>query len=143
MMRISNMVASILIGFALISPQAHAQPRVDSRNMYERILVVVSFEGAGMPEDPRRSMYAPAPATLKSAVATRTGIIGYTHVLSDDGKYALVEFIARDRSAFQAILADKSVKCFVKGRDKLEDAVAEFKKYKKNVDVSGFGVRMP
>jgi hypothetical protein len=111
--------------------------------MYERILTVVPLQGSGSPEEPRRPMYAPAPATLKSAVATRSGIIGYTYVLSDDGKYALVEFIARDRSAFQAILADKSIKCFVKGRDKLEDAVAEFQKYKKNVDVSSFGVRMP
>jgi hypothetical protein len=31
----------------------------------------------------------------------------------------------------------------VKGKDRLEDALAEFKKYKKNVDVSSFGVRMP
>jgi hypothetical protein len=94
-MKIGTIVATISVALAALTPLVSAQPRVDSRNMYERILTIVPLQGAGTPEDPRRPMYAPAPATLKSAVATRTGIIGYTHVLSDDGKYALVEFIAR------------------------------------------------
>jgi len=56
--------------------------------------------------------------------ASRTGIIGYTYVLSDDGQFALVEFVARDASAFQHILAgingnlnvNVNVKAFRKGR---------------------------
>ena len=120
------------------------QPRVPPRQMYERIMVVVPLVGKGTASDPMRPMYAPAPS---SAVPTggaakapaRTGIIAFTHVLSDDGKFALCEFVARDRSAFNAILADPTAKSFVKGVHSLTDAVTEFKKYKKDFDIDKFG----
>ena len=73
----------------------------------------------------------------------RTGILAYHFEESDDHKSALVEFVAADRAAFNTILADKSVKSFLKGRDKHEDAEAEFKKYKKNFDPQQFFVRVP
>ena len=73
----------------------------------------------------------------------RTGIIAYHFEESDDHKSALVEFVARDRSAFNAILADKSVKSFLKGRDKHQDAETEFKKLKRNFDPQLFFVRVP
>jgi hypothetical protein len=63
--------------------------------------------------------------------------------LSDDGKSALVEFVARDMSAFTAILGDKSIKVFVKGKDKKGDIEAELKKYKKDFDLNRFGLVMP
>ena len=69
--------------------------------------------------------------------------MAFMHVMSDDGQFALVEFVAKDRSAFQAILADRNVKSFLKGRDKREDMEAEFLKHKKNFDFAHFGVRMP
>jgi hypothetical protein len=118
-----------------------AQPRVDPRNMYERCWAVVPLVGKGTFEDPIRPMYAPLPSAVKiSAAAPRTGILGFTHVLSDDGKHALVEFVARDRSAFNAILADPNVTAFIKGRDKREDLEAEFLKHKKGFDFTNFGV---
>ena len=107
--------------------QLKAQPRVDARNMYERVLAVVPLMvGQGTFDDPKRPMYAPSPAQVQTATATRQGILAFTYVMSDDGLLALVEFVARDRSAFQAILADPTVKSFLKGRDKREDAEAEF-----------------
>jgi len=113
--------------------------------MYERTMVIVTMTGSGSFDDPVRPMYTPLPSALKTATAsrTRTGILGFTYVLSDDGKHALVEFVARDRAAFQQILADTTVKSFVKGKDKREDVEAEFKKYKKDFDFTHFGVRMP
>jgi hypothetical protein len=111
--------------------------------MYERCWAVVPLTGKGTFEDPIRPMYTPLPSALKTAPgAPRAGILGFTHVLSDDGKHALVEFIGRDRTAFKAILADPSVTAFVKGRDKREDMEAEFKKHKKDFDFSNFGVRL-
>jgi len=65
------------------------------------------------------------------------------HVTSDDGKFALVEYVAKDRSAFAAILNDKQVRVFVKGKDKQSDIEAELKKYKKNFDWNKFGLVMP
>jgi len=56
---------------------------------------------------------------------------------------ALVEFVAADRAAFRGILADSSVKTFVRSRDNLDSVVAAFKLLKKDFDISQFGVRMP
>jgi len=96
--------------------------------------------GKGTPADPRRPQYAPWPPNPHG---TRTGIIAFNHQVSDDGKSALVEFIARDRSAFAAILADKSLKVFEKGKDKKADIELELKKYKKDFDLSKFGMVHP
>jgi hypothetical protein len=122
-------------------PIAVAQKKVDARMTYERVWAVVPMVGAGTLADPKRPMYAPLPFAL--SVISRTGILGYTQLMSDDGKSALVEFVARDRSAFTDILADKNIKAFLKGRDKREDVEAEFKKQKKDFDFTSFGVRMP
>ena len=135
----------LMVFFALIAPASGQQPRVDPRNMYERVAAIVALQGSGSFEDPVRPMYTPLPSALRAAAAsrTRTGILAFTYVLSDDGKHALVEFVARDRAAFQQILADPSVKSFLKGRDTRADIETEFKKYKKDFDFTHFGVRMP
>ena len=126
----------------LFAPFMPAQQRVDARNMYERVWTVVPIIGKGTLTDPKRPMYAPVPSAINPT--SRTGIVGFTHVMSDDGNFALVEFVARDRAAFKDILADKTLKAFLKGRDKREDVEAEFKKHKKDFDFNKFGlVRVP
>jgi hypothetical protein len=142
-----TVITLTLVGLATVMQHATAQPRVDAVNMYERCWVAVPIIGSGSLADPKRPMYAPTPTALpylqSSAKNTRSGIIGFTHVLSDDGKYALVEFVAKDRSAFQAILADKTLKPFLKGRDTKEAVEAELKKYKQDFDMTKFAARMP
>lgn len=123
--------------------QLTAQPRVDVRSRYERVLAVVPFIGKGTFDDPKRPMYAPTQAELRLARTTRKGILAYMHVTSDDGTRALVEFVAMDRSAFQQILADPSIKAFLKGRDRREVFEAEFLLHKKDFNFALFGVRMP
>ena len=120
-----------------------AQPRVDVRSRYERVMAVVPLTGSGTFDDPKRPMYAPTPAELRVAATTLTGILAFTYVLSDDGRFALVEFVARDRSAFQQILADPAIKAFLKGRDAREVVEAEFLRHKRNFNFALFGVRMP
>ena len=90
-----------------------SQHKVDPRNTYQRLICVVPVTGNGTAADPRRPAYAPV--TPASAGAAQPGIIAYSQQVSDDGRFALVEYVARDRSAFAAILADKSIKVFVKG----------------------------
>jgi len=143
-MRQHVLVEVLMVFSALVAPVL-GQQRVDPRHLYERTMVIVAMTGSGSFDDPVRPMYTPLPSALKTAAASRarTGILGFTYVLSDDGKHALVEFVARDRAAFQQILADTTVKSFVKGKDKREDVEAEFKKYKKDFDFTHFGVRMP
>ena len=103
--------------------------------------MVAPLTGTGTWSDPKHPLYAPSPAQINPA--SRTGIIGYTHVLSDDGQSALVEFVARDAAAFAPILADKSIKSFRKGKDKREDIEAEFRKHKKDFSFENFRVIAP
>lgn len=121
---------------------AFAQRKVDLRNTYERLVCIVPMVGAGTPADPRRPMYAPLPG----AEPAREGIIAFSYQLSDDGQYALVEFVARDHAGLAPILADKDlrhdVKAFGKGKAKREDIEKEFRKYKKDFDFSRFGVNV-
>jgi hypothetical protein len=74
---------------------------------------------------------------------SRSGIIGFQCIPSDDGLLALCEYAAASRATFNQILSDPSVKAFLKGRDKIEDAVSAFTKLSKNFDINTFGVRLP
>lgn len=104
-------------------------------------MAIVPTTGKGTFADPIRPQFAPLPTALNTKA--RSGILGFSFVLSDDGKYALVEYVARDHSAIQPILATPSVKSFSKGKDTRASIEAEFKKYKKDFDITHFGVRMP
>jgi hypothetical protein len=118
---------------------------VDPRNSYQRLLCVVPIVGSGTMQDPRRPEFAPAPVASIAAQSSRAGILAFTWVASDDGKSALVEFVARDRAAFQPILADKrpNVRVFEKGKAAKADIETEFKNARKNFDLEKFGVVLP
>jgi hypothetical protein len=73
----------------------------------------------------------------------RTGIIAWQCQLSDDKNFALVEFVATDRSAFNPILAERAVTTFEKGKAKGADIEVALKKYKKDFDLNKFGVVVP
>lgn len=133
--------ASVTCAFFCTFAQIQAQHRVDPRNMYERVVAAVPLIGKGTIADPKRPMYTPAPSPTE--VASRSGILAYQCQQSDNGLLALCEFIAADRNALKPILNDPHIKSFLKGRDKREDIEAEFRKYKKDFDISTFGVRMP
>jgi hypothetical protein len=128
-----------------LSPlQSFAQQRVDLRNTYERLLMVVPMVGAGTYADPRRPLYAPLPPA-RGVAPSRDGIIAFSYQISDDGRFALAEFVARDRAGFKQILSDQraDVKLFEKGKAKRADIEAEFRKHKKNFDFDRFGARVP
>ena len=124
-----------------------AQQRVDPKNRYERLWCVVPMVGQGTFDDPRRPQYAPLagaaavdPSTLDASAIP--GIIAFSFQVSDDGNYALVEFVARDRAAFKDILADNRpvVQAFAKGTAKRADIESAFKLLKKNFDITTFGM---
>ena len=128
----------LLLPFAALLQAQHA--RVDERNASHRIICVVPMVGTGTPADPKRPQYAPWPP---SPTSSRTAIISFSHQVSDDGRFALVEFVAHDRQAFEAILKDKSVKVFEKGKDKKDDIDKEFKKFKRDFNLAGLGTVRP
>jgi hypothetical protein len=128
--------------FGSLAPVSAQKYRVSPRNMYERLMTVVPIIGAGTFADPKRPMYAPL--LSQANPLSRKGILAYSYQTSDDGKYALVEFVAQDPTAFKAILADTSIKHFQKGKDSPVAIEIELKKYKKDFDFAHFGaVRMP
>lgn len=119
-----HLICPLLVCAALAS----AQNQVDSRNLHERVLAVVPLTGAGTYADPRRPIFAPTGVESKDG-----GIIEYRWTPSDDGKYAVVEFVALDRKALQPILSDpRTVKAFEKGRAKKDDIERELKIYRKD-----------
>ena len=125
-----------------------AQHKVQMRNMYERLYLVVPMVGSGTAEDPRRPMYVPAPAAPGADAAAQpadSGIIAFAFQESDDGEYALVELVARDPGAFKPILEDRQphVKIFRKGKDKKEDIETEFRKHVKDFDLDSLVVNVP
>lgn len=133
-------IGALMLFVFLCVPLA-AQQRVSSFNLCERVMAIVPMTGAGTLDDPKRPLYAPAPKDMNPSAGT--GIVAFTFVASDDGKFALVEFVARDRTAFQQILADTSITVFLKGRDKRTDAETAFGQYKKNFNFQMFGVVFP
>ena len=96
-------------------------------------------------------MFAPAPNAISTVAQTGvaqtgvapTGIIAFTYVLSDDGKFALTEFVTRDHVSLVPVLSAASaaaIKAFQKGVNTRADIETEFRKYKKDFDASKFGV---
>jgi hypothetical protein len=102
---------------------------VDLRHLHERILAVVPLTGAGTYADPKRPLFAPTTTDDQAA----SGIISYEWAPSDDGQYAIVEFVAKDRSALTKIANDARVlKAFEKGKVKKDDVEKELKRYRKD-----------
>ena len=89
--------------------------------------------GVGTPSDPRRPLFAPVPSQPN-------GIVGFSFQEGDDGKTAVVEFVARSASELRAIEVDPRMKCFSPLKHKKQDAEKELKKAKKDFDFSKFGV---
>jgi hypothetical protein len=134
--------APVFLFAASIFP-AFSQQKVDMRNTHERLYLAVPIVGSGTPDDPRRPLYVPAP--VAGAPPARDGIIAFAFQESDDGKSALVQLVARDRAAFNAIFEDNraDVKLFEKGKDSRSDIETEFRKYKKNFDLDTLSVSVP
>jgi hypothetical protein len=128
--------------FCSLAPVFAQKYSVSPRNMYERLVTVVPIIGTGTYADPKRPMYAPLPS--QASPTSRAGILAYSYQVSDDGNYALVEFVAQDPAAFKAILADTTITCFQKGKDDPVAIVTALQKYKKDFDITRFGVvRLP
>jgi hypothetical protein len=120
----------VLIAAVLgIAAPVVSQYRVDPKNRGERIIAVVPMIGSGKGDDPKRPLFAPLPSEMRRP----GGIQEFSYELSDDGKYAIIEFVASDRSAFDAMLRDtRAVKAFEKGKHKREDIERELRIFRRS-----------
>ena len=109
-MSFRSMLGVVCLALA-VSP-AFAQRRVSGAQMHERILAIVPVVGNGHSlDDPRRPMFAPVPSATSSA--NRNGIIGFHAAISDDGNFALVEFVAVHPAALaERPLRNPALRCF-------------------------------
>jgi hypothetical protein len=118
------------------APRVDTVHKVDPGNMYHRVWAVVPLIGSGTKaDDPRRPMFVPAPSQTPR---DRSGILSYQMQLSDDGKWALVEFVGATPQALEMITksADPNVKVFERGKSTPEQIETEFKKYKATFSLS-------
>jgi len=84
-------------------------------------------------------MFAPAPPTAVAPL-DRKGIIAYQFQASDDGNFALVEFVAVTRAGLAPILAstNASVTFFERGQHTRLEIETAFQKYKANFSFNNF-----
>ena len=117
----------------LLIPAASAQRKLDPGHNHERVMAVVPMAGAGTAADPRRPLHAPVKADPN-------GIVSFSYQVSDDGRFAIVEFVALNRAALAPILAPNqpNVKAFEKEKATKSELEAEFRKYKKDFDLEKF-----
>jgi hypothetical protein len=132
------MTLRLFAGLLILAAATPAQRRVDPRNAYQRIICIVPLVGNGTADDPKRPQYAPWPVSQDPK-----GIIAYYFLPSDEGKTAIVEFVARDRAAFQPLLNDANVRVFEKGRTPRKDLAPALKQFRKDLDFDKFGMVMP
>jgi hypothetical protein len=132
------MTQRLITGLLMLAGVVCAQHSVDPRNTYHRVIAVVPMIGSGTAADPRRPQYAPAPGA-----AAPNGIIGFTQVLTDDGKSAIVEFVARTGTALLPILADTTITAYEKGSQPGSAIEAALQVRKKGFSLVNFEVVMP
>ena len=128
----------VLLLLLVLAFVTSAQRRVDPKFTYSRVICVVPFVGQGTAADPKRPEYAPWPASTNP-----TGIVGFSFLPSDDGKSAVVEFVAYQRAAFQAIFNDKSITAFELGFVSKATIETAIQQYRKSFNLDTFGVVMP
>jgi hypothetical protein len=135
------MFQRLATGLLMLAVVACAQRRVDPKNTYHRVICVVPLIGTGTAADPRRPQYAPLVTAAHTALPT--DIIAFTQVPTDDGTFAIVEFVAQDRKAFLTIFADANVTTFEKGVASKAAIETALQKVKKGFSLDQFEVTMP
>jgi hypothetical protein len=115
-----------------------AQRRVDPRNTYHRVICVVPLAGTGTAADPKRPQYAPWPVSQDSK-----GIIAFYFEPTDDGKSAVVEFVAQNGAALLPLLNDKSIQAFEKGVASQVTVEEAIQQVRKDFSLETFGMVMP
>jgi hypothetical protein len=132
----SKLLLSVFALGILACGSLRAQNSVDPMHRYERLVCIVPMIGTGKTaDDPRRPMFVAADGQLPAK------FLSFNFLPSDDGDWALVEFVATDRSAFAGILATKDgrVKAFLKGQAQRQDVETAFKQHRRNLNLDHFG----
>ena len=129
-------IAAFATFVALFSGTVFGQHAVDPAQRYRyRLICLVHLTGSGTVADPIRPEYMPNEE--ERARSGRSGIIGWTFQITDDGTMAIVHLAAVDRKAFERILADKrpEIRVFEIGKESRLAIETEIRKHKRNFDL--------
>lgn len=85
-----------------------AQQKLSPGMTYHRVWMVTPLQGTGKAGDPQRPMFVPASGAAAAATGDRSGVLGFQMQLSDDGRFALVEYVFASPAAFQAVLQNEA-----------------------------------
>ena len=134
-MKLASATVALLCCLAASSP-APGQSAVQSRHRYERVWCIVPLTGQGTPADPKRPMFTQA------AISKQSGIVGWQRLPSDDGKSALAEFAAINRSALEALLSSREsgVRVFADRKTGRAAAEAAFRSARRDFKASWMGL---
>ena len=111
---------------------AQAQFRkVDPQLTHERIIAIVPMVGAGTVKNPKHPLFS-----------DQDGLTGFTAEISDDGRFALVEFVAKE-SKFLTAIANSGERQERKDSPNKDALLEEFKRYKRNFKPERFGLTIP
>ena len=129
-----RLLCRILAAGSLLLGATFAETPVPPNQRYERIIAVVPMVGSGTYADPKRPLFAPRTPDPK-------GIFAFSYEVTDDGQFAIVEFVSRSAAALKAVVTDKRIaKSFERTKHKQDEVEAELKKLKKDFDLNKFGV---
>jgi len=152
-LKLCRLISAVVLLLNVLPSNSLAQMRnTSASDQYQHVFAVVPLIGKGTGDDPKRLMFVPAegiqPAVRQAGapLPPRSGIISYHMQISDDGAYALVEFVGISKADFKDILAttDSRVQLFQKGVQGKDQIEAAFKVYKKDFSLDAFlGVRAP
>jgi hypothetical protein len=114
----------------------YSQHAVDPTQGFHRLICLVHLTGSGQKGDEIKPDYMPSVAT------SREGIIAWGMQLTDDGKMAIVQYVAVNRHAFDTIFADTrpEIKVFEIGKDKPEVIEAFMRGHKKDFKLADLRV---
>ena len=91
-----------LVVLSVFTGTLFAQRSVPPEYAHHHVWAVVPLIGTGTDADPRRPMLVPAPD--QQPATERPDLLSYQMQLSDDGKWALVEFVFQSPLAFHNFL---------------------------------------
>jgi hypothetical protein len=125
--------AVFVIFVTLFSGTVFGQHAVDPSQRYHRLICLVHLTGSGTSGDTIRPEYVPVSLDPDS----RSGILAWSSQISDDGRMAIVVYVAADRKAFETILTDKrsEIRVFEIGKHDRKTIETELRKYKKDFDL--------
>jgi hypothetical protein len=114
---------------------------VDPGLTYQHIYARVPLIGSGTKADPKRPMFVPPPSQAPTAI--HTGILAYQMQVSDDGNWALCEFVGATPQDLALITQSTAanVKVFERNKSTLADVLADFTQYKANFAFNVFTLR--